>query len=51
MKYNIFKRIELWDQTIEQIGEYLKLVDKSISTLQDEIKTKDEEIEIIYWVF
>ena len=51
VKYNIFKRIELWDQTIEQIGEYLKLVDKSISTLQDEIKTKDEEIEIIYWVF
>ena len=51
VKYNIFKRIELWDQTIEQIKEYLNLVDTSIATLQKEIKTKDEEIEIIYWVF
>ena len=39
------------NQTIEQIKEYLNLVDTSIATLQKEIKTKDEEIEIIYWVF
>ena len=51
MKYNIFKRIELWDQTIEQIKEYLNLVAKSIATLENEIKTKDEEFTIIYWVF
>ena len=51
VKYNIFKRIELWDQTIDQIKEYLEIVDKSIAILEKEIKTKDEEITIVYWVF
>ena len=51
VKYNIFKRIELWDQTIGQIKEYLDLVNKSIDILQKEIEQKESEFTIIYWVF
>jgi len=51
VKYNLFKRMELWEQTAEQIERYLKVVDSSIELVSEEIKIKDAEITIVYWVF
>ncbi|MDG2371745.1 MAG: hypothetical protein P8L83_03940 [Flavobacteriaceae bacterium] len=51
VKYNLFKRIELWQQTAEQIEEYLKVVESSIQLVTKEIQKKDDEITIVYWVF
>jgi hypothetical protein len=51
VKYNLFKRMELWEQTAEQIERYLKVVESSIELVSEEIKIKDAEITIVYWVF
>ncbi|MFQ3351765.1 MAG: hypothetical protein ACI914_001014 [Candidatus Marivariicella framensis] len=51
VKYNLFKRMELWEQTAEQIERYLKVVESSIELVSKEIKIKDAEITIVYWVF
>ena len=51
VKYNLFKRMELWEQTAEQIERYLKVVESSIEIVSEEIKIKDAEITIVYWVF
>ena len=51
VKYNLFKRMELWEQTAEQIERYLKVVESSIQLVKKEIQTKEDEITIVYWVF
>lgn len=43
--------MELWEQTAEQIERYLKVVESSIELVSEEIKIKDAEITIVYWVF
>tara|TARA_B100000686_G_C16798584_1_gene984241 strand:- start:2798 stop:3727 length:930 start_codon:yes stop_codon:yes gene_type:complete len=51
VKYNLFKRIELWQQILEQMKSYMNVVDSSINIVQKEIDIKDSEITIVYWVF
>ena len=51
MKYNLFKRLELWRQTAGQFEDYLKVIDSSIEIVEKEIEKKDSEFTIVYWVF
>ena len=51
IKYNLFKRIELWAQINEQLTEYKATLEENIKVLNKVIAKKEEEIEIIWWWF
>lgn len=51
VKYNLFKRLDLWNNEITfQLEQYVNVLDESIKLLDSVITEKDEEIEIIWWV-
>ena len=51
LKYNLFKRIDLWDyQVIEQLEGYKKELLEGKSLLDSVIEVRNSEIEIIYWI-
>ena len=51
LKYNLFKRLNLWTQVSEQLVDYEVTLTKSIRKLDSVIKVKDDEITIICWWF
>ena len=51
VKYNLFKRIELWEQIVGQLNVYLKTIETSVKRINEEIEEKDGEFTIVYWVF
>ena len=51
LKYNLLKRIELWEQIIGQLDEYTIEVNSNIEYLDSIILDKEKEIKIVYWVF
>ena len=51
LKYNLFKRLNLWTQVSEQLVEYDVTLTKSIRKLDSVIKVKDDEITIIWGWF
>jgi hypothetical protein len=51
VKYGLFKRIELWQQIVEQLKGYINTIDASINRINEEIEIKDGEFTIVYWVF
>ena len=51
LKYNLRKRIELWEQIIGQLDEYTIDVNSNIEYLDSIILDKEKEIKIVYWVF
>ena len=51
VKYNLFKRLDLWNNEIAfQLEQYVNVLDESMKLLDSVITEKDEEIEIIWWV-
>ncbi|RPG70566.1 MAG: hypothetical protein CBC80_002325 [Flavobacteriaceae bacterium TMED120] len=51
VKYNLFKRLDLWNNEIAyQLEQYVTVLDESMQLLDSVITEKDEEIEIIWWV-
>ena len=51
VKYNLFKRIELWIQIREQLGAYDVNIQKNIQILNDVIKEKESEFVVVWWWF
>ena len=51
LKYNLLKRVELWDQIMGQLDDYGKTLDENISYLDSVVFDKEKEITLIYWVF
>tara|TARA_B100000767_G_scaffold113854_1_gene108643 strand:- start:11791 stop:12702 length:912 start_codon:yes stop_codon:yes gene_type:complete len=51
IKYNLFKRIELWLQIREQLDDYDANIQENIKVLNKVIEEKDSEITIIWWWF
>ena len=51
LKYNLFKRLNLWTQVSEQLVDYDVTLTKSIKKLDSVIKLKDDEFTIIWWWF
>ena len=51
LKYNLFKRLNLWTQVSEQLVDYDITLTKSIRKLDSVIKVKDDEFTIIWWWF
>ena len=51
LKYNLFKRLNLWTQVSEQLVDYDVTLTKSIKKLDSVIKVKDDEFTIIWWWF
>ena len=51
LKYNLFKRLNLWTQVSEQLVDYEVTLTKSIKKLDSVIKLKDDEFTIIWWWF
>ena len=51
LKYNLLKRLELWEEIIDQLEEYTIEVDSNIEYLDSIISDKEKEIKIVYWVF
>ena len=51
LKYNLFKRLGLWEQISEQLVEYEEDVGANIKKLDSIIQLKEEEFVFIYWWF
>ena len=49
IKYNLFKRIELWYQINDQLNAYKKTLDKNISVLNEVIAEKEDQWTVIWW--
>ncbi len=49
VKYNLFKRIELWGQINEQLTYYDQTLEKNIAILDSVIQTKEDEWTVIWW--
>ncbi len=49
LKYNLFKRLGLWDQISEQLTKYDQTLEKNIKKLDSVIKVKEEQFTFIYW--
>lgn len=49
IKYNLFKRIELWLNVEEQIKEYIKTAQKDLNILDEKILEMEAERYFIYW--
>jgi len=49
LKYNLFKRLGLWDQISEQLTKYDQTLGKNIKKLDSVIKVKEEQFTFIYW--
>tara|TARA_B100000767_G_C19777545_1_gene543595 strand:+ start:8274 stop:9185 length:912 start_codon:yes stop_codon:yes gene_type:complete len=49
VKYNLYKRLELWTQINEQLNTYDDLLTKNIRVLDSVINKKEEEWTIIWW--
>tara|TARA_A100001011_G_scaffold358068_1_gene403484 strand:+ start:103 stop:945 length:843 start_codon:yes stop_codon:yes gene_type:complete len=51
LKYNLFKRLGLWEQISEQLVDYDAELEVNIRKLDSVINVKDEEFVLIYWWF
>jgi len=51
IKYNLFKRIQLWIQIREQLGDYDVNIQENIKVLNKVIAEKESEITIVWWWF
>ena len=51
VKYNLFKRIELWIQIREQLEAYDVNIKKNIKILNEVIAEKETEIVVVWWWF
>jgi len=51
IKYNLFKRIQLWIQIREQLGDYDANIQENIKVLNKVIEEKESEITIVWWWF
>ncbi len=49
IKYNLFKRIELWYQINEQLFAYNETLDKNIRVLNKVIAEKEDQWTVIWW--
>ena len=49
LKYNLFKRLGLWDQISEQLVEYDQTLWDNIKKLDSVIKQKSDQFTFIYW--
>ena len=49
IKYNLFKRIELWYQINEQLLAYNETLDENISVLNKVIAEKEDQWTVIWW--
>ena len=49
IKYNLFKRIELWYQINEQLMAYNETLEKNIGVLNDVIAEKEDQWTVIWW--
>jgi hypothetical protein len=49
VKYNLFKRLELWQQINEQLVTYDQLLTKNIAVLDSVIQEKEDEWTLIWW--
>jgi hypothetical protein len=49
LKYNLFKRLGLWDQISEQLVEYDQTLGDNIKKLDSVIKQKNDQFTFIYW--
>ena len=51
IKYNLFKRIELWLQIRDQLGDYDTNIQENIKVLNKVIEEIESEITIVWWWF
>lgn len=49
VKYNLFKRLELWQQINEQLNTYNNTLTENIQVLDSVIQQKEEEWTLIWW--
>ena len=49
VKYNLFKRLELWLQINEQLTTYEDLLSKNIAVLDSVIQEKEDQWTLIWW--
>ena len=51
IKYNLFKRIQLWIQIREQLGDYDVNIQENIKVINKVIAEKETEIVVVWWWF
>ena len=49
LRYNLYNRIELWDQIADQLSDYDQFLEKNIKTLDSLVKRKEAEVTLVYW--
>ena len=49
LRYNLYNRIELWEQIATQLTDYDNFLDINIKTIDSLVKIKESEITIVYW--
>ena len=49
IKYNLFKRIELWYQINDQLNNYIKTLENNIGFLNEEIQKQEDQWTLIWW--
>ncbi len=49
MKYNLFKRLELWLQINDQLTTYDELLTKNIAVLDSVIREEESQWTLIWW--
>ena len=51
LRYNLFKRVEMWDYDVRlQVDKYKKFLEGSYTMLDSVIAAREREYKIIYWV-
>ena len=49
LRYNLYNRIELWDQIADQLSDYDQFLQKNIKTLDSLVRRKEAEVTLVYW--
>ena len=51
IKYNLYKRIDLWEYSVkEQLQNYKNSLNEGVKMLDSVIEVRDSEFELIWWV-
>lgn len=49
LRYNLYNRIELWEQIADQLSDYDQFLEKNIKIIDSVVDLKESEITLIYW--
>ncbi len=49
LRYNLYNRIELWEQIAYQLSDYDQFLERNITTIDSVVRLKEAEVTLVYW--